>query len=93
MTPPPVYVTDNKCQVNQKVVNNYFSKLIPDLAREIGLPEKNIIDVFNALGGRTLELNYCFCDDNTCDGVHPVNAGYYLIAKLVYKTLFDDRFD
>ena len=52
MTPPPVYVTDNKCLVNQKIVNNYYSKLIPDLARENGLPERNIIDVFNALGGK-----------------------------------------
>lgn len=55
MIPVPVYIEDNVCGVNQRIVNNYYSKLIPDLAREAGIPDRNIIDTFDALGGKSLD--------------------------------------
>ena len=83
IVPPPVFYQP-VIKVNQDIVNNQISKLIPALAKFLGIPDHNIINLFNALKGANEEY---FCDNQTCDGVHPTKEGYKIIAKIVYDAI------
>jgi hypothetical protein len=76
MVPVPVYKSENNVNVNQNIVNTYYSKLIPDIAIELGLSDNHVIDTFRALKGPYLSWPEYFCDKFICDGVHPTNKGY-----------------
>ena len=47
-----------------------------------------MIDIFGPLGGAGLTSYELFCDEQSCDSVHPNDAGYAVIASKVYAALF-----
>jgi len=79
MTPPPLYPPD-PYQMNATIINQIFPQLIPQIAKDNSLSTP--IDIFNALGGATLNQ-----PGITCDGCHPTDKGYNLMATTVYKYL------
>ena len=81
MIPPPVY-PPFKYNVSQKVVNEQLPHILQHLSEVNGLAAP--IDNFKLLGGPGLSSPELFCD-----GVHPVNQGYRMIAKRVYAALRD----
>ena len=54
----------------------------------MNVPKTNVIDVFTSMGGLKINKSL-FCDKTCCDGVHPVDAGYKVLAQTVYKALFE----
>ena len=90
MIPPPEYREDNRFKINQTIINDRLPVIIPKIAGQFYLGESNIINIFDALGGKKLESPDYFCNDVCCDGTHPVDAGYNKISKTIYKKLFEE---
>ena len=88
MIPPPLYL-DNFIKMNQTVINGVFPKLIPDIARQLGLGDDKIINMFEIMGGENLESYELFCDGQNCDQCHPNDAGYTYMASQIYKHLIN----
>lgn len=86
MVPPPAE-RDN-FDINKNTVNNEFPRIIKEIAQEMNVPKTNVIDVFTSMGGLKINKSL-FCDKTCCDGVHPVDAGYKVLAQTVYKALFE----
>ena len=40
--------------MNQTIINTVLPDLIRDMAKELDVPDKNIIDIFEAMGGAEL---------------------------------------
>lgn len=78
MTPPPVYAPF-LYMVDPKQVDA-LGELTAHIARVTGLAPP--IDLYNPLGGMAKTGAHLFCD-----GVHPGNAGYEVIADTVHKAL------
>lgn len=76
LIPPPEYNAENRFKINQEIVNNHLPLIIPKIAAQFNYGEANIINVFDALGGKNLDSPENFCSDVCCDGTHPVDAGY-----------------
>jgi len=79
MIPPPLY-PPFPYDMNETVINAEFPVLVPQIAK--AGKANGFVDVFDALGGANLTLPKDFCD-----GCHPVDAGYELIAQVVYQTV------
>ena len=91
MIPPPVNIEDNIFSINQKVVNEIYPEIIPQIAESLKLPKQNVINIFQTLGGKELSgSNKFFCNSYCCDGVHPTDPGYFVMAKKIFKTLFEN---
>ena len=67
--------------------------LIPDIAKEAGLNQTNVIDIFTAMGGAGLDAFELFCDTQSCNTAHPNDKGYTYLASKVYKHLFNPVFE
>jgi hypothetical protein len=78
MTPPPVYAPYH-FSVDPKQVDR-LGQLTTRIAVDTGLAPP--IDLFNPLGGEAKTGGHLFCD-----GVHPVDAGYQIIADTVHEAL------
>ena len=89
MVPPPAY-QEGAYQMDQHVVNEVLPEVIPEIAKEAGLSETHVIDIFNVLGGKDLKQWQFFCDSQRCDAVHPNDAGYNRLAAKVYRDVFLD---
>ena len=87
MVPPPLYL-DNSYSMNQTTINERFPDLIPQIGKDLGLPDDHVIDIFNPLGGKELSEWQFFCDGQSCDDCHPNDAGYSMLASEIYKKLF-----
>ena len=72
--------------MNATVINHIFPHLIPRIANETGA--NGVIDVFDALGGATLNAPELFCNYQSCDACHPNDAGYDRLAGAVFRSLF-----
>ena len=72
--------------MNATVINHIFPHLIPRIANETGA--NGVIDVFDALGGSSLNAPELFCDYQSCDACHPNDAGYDRLAGVVFRELF-----
>ena len=46
MIPPPVNIEDNIFSINQKVVNEIYPEIIPQIAESLKLPKQNVINIF-----------------------------------------------
>lgn len=78
--------------MQQGVVNDIYPDIIPKIATNLKIPKENVINIFNVLGGHLLSgANKFFCNSYCCDGVHPIDPGYFLIAKTVFKTLMENE--
>ena len=62
--------------------------LIREIAANLLLPPENVIDIHEHLGGAELRDSISFCDEQSCDPVHPNDHGYNKIAEKVYETIF-----
>jgi lysophospholipase L1-like esterase len=67
-------------------------KLIPDLAKQLGIDKSHIINMFEAFGGEQTDknLNMTVSRESlsyTCDGMHPNDKGMSLITSTVDKAL------
>ena len=87
MVPPPLY-QDGAYNMNQTVINDVLPTMIPQMAADLGLPSKNVIDIYGAMGGKSLSSWQFFCDGQSCDACHPNDAGYAHVASHIYKRLF-----
>ena len=81
MVPPPLYI-EGICHLRQCIINDTLPKLIPKIAKKLGLDESHIIDNFSALGGHDLS-----CPELFHDGIHPNDDGYAVIAQNAFKTV------
>lgn len=52
-----------------------ISKMVPKLAGECGVPDTQVVDLFELMGGQNLLAPFMFCDASNCDGFHPTDAG------------------
>ena len=80
MRPTPIYVPFFS-DMNATVTNVVLGDLLPR-AVAASAAERTIIDMFGAMGGHDMSLQ-----NLTCDGVHPVEAGYQLMANALYTAL------
>ena len=54
MIPPPAYSADYDNSRLNLYVNDYvYPVLIPQLASELGIPAKNVINMYEVMGGQT----------------------------------------
>jgi len=88
MIPPPIYQKDKSDNDAHTIVNTVLPKLIPQIAKEAGLPDENVVNLFEAMGGANLTMWEKYCDGQSCDAVDPNNAGYTTMAAYVYKSIF-----
>ena len=86
MIPPPVE-RDNFF-ISKLTVNQNFVRVINEIAKDMNIDKAHVIDIFNAMGGSSFSKKDLFCDKTCCDGVHPVDAGYKVLAQTVYNALF-----
>eukprot|EP00873_Tetraselmis_striata_P014859 jgi/Tetstr1/435123/TSEL_024091.t1 len=84
MTPPPVYKPYH-FRVDPKTVGA-LGKLTTHVAHVTGLEPP--IDLFTPLGGEARKYGHLFCD-----GVHPVDAGYEVIADAVHEALIESNLE
>lgn len=77
--PPPLY--KHVYGMNQTVINEVLPGLVRQINADNALPH-DVIDVFKALGGASLPSPELFCD-----GCHPVDAGYTILARAVADVL------
>jgi lysophospholipase L1-like esterase len=108
MIPPPLF-RQGAYGMNQTAINAVLPRLVPafmEAPSQMAPPLAGLIDVFDALGGKTLShltpqgctINgtaqpaACadFCDDQSCDQCHPNDVGYALLAKTVRDALVKD---
>mmetsp|Transcript_23649 Transcript_23649/g.49260 ORF Transcript_23649/g.49260 Transcript_23649/m.49260 type:complete len:228 (+) Transcript_23649:263-946(+) len=87
--PSPLY-EDDVYSMNQTVINTDLPSILTDLAKKNMDDGKvtGLVNVFEQLGGASLEHYEYFCDLQSCDSCHPSDAGYTVLATAVYKALF-----
>ena len=61
MIPPPVYEDGCFLGIRQQVVKQQ-KRIVPEIAKEAGLPAENVIDLYHAMGGDDLTEQALFCD-------------------------------
>ena len=59
------------------------------MARECGVADDQIIDLFNVMGGQQLNMPHLYCDHQWCDGFHPVDAGQDVIASQILTSIMN----
>ena len=72
--PPPLYM-DGYVKGSMDIYNKQISQELPSMAKECGVGDDQIIDLFNPMGGQNLVNPHFYCDHRWCDGFHPVDAG------------------
>lgn len=81
MSPPPLY-PPFPYEMNKTVINAVLPQVIlPSIPLASGA-EPNVIDLFDAMGGPNLTLPGDFCD-----GCHPKDAGYIIMANVIYDVI------
>lgn len=75
MIPPPLY-SPYPYSMNSTVINGTFPVLIPKIAAAAGAD--GVINIYSAMQA---------AGDLTCDGCHPVDAGYQVIAQTMFDFL------
>ena len=63
--------------------------MVQAAAKECGLGDDQIIDVFNAMGGAQLSRPDLYCSGRHCDGYHPVDEGQQMIASTILSKIID----
>eukprot|EP00823_Brevimastigomonas_motovehiculus_P009053 TRINITY_DN8726_c0_g1_i1.p1 TRINITY_DN8726_c0_g1~~TRINITY_DN8726_c0_g1_i1.p1 ORF type:complete len:216 (+),score=51.34 TRINITY_DN8726_c0_g1_i1:32-679(+) len=79
--PPPLY-KEGVFGMQQKVINGVFPSLITQIARDAGLPDTQLVDMFNKMGG--VKLTH---PEWSSDGCHPNPQGYQMMAKFFKEAL------
>ena len=60
-------------------------RLIPEIASQTGA---HLINLYNEFGGDEYETKKeLYCDDVTCDGCHPTEAGFKAIASTIFQNI------
>ena len=89
MVPPPAYTdTYNEHKLNLTVNDEVFPRVIPDIAKKLGLNKENVINLYNSLGGKNRSEYQLFCDGQSCDKLHPNHVGYSIAASAIFNSLF-----
>lgn len=78
--PPPIYV-DGKVEGSMDLLNGKIIPEISNIAKECGVADDQMIDLYNAMGGQDLQKPHLFCDERWCDGFHPVDKGQDIMAR------------
>jgi hypothetical protein len=86
--PPPVY-KDGFGNVNVTLTNRVLPTLIEPIAKECGIEDGQIVNLFEAMGGQGLKAPYYYCTGRHCDGYHPVDEGQDQMAKTIMKHVVD----
>ena len=104
MIPPPIFSED--CEVSEAIAgdNSYtaskrdrtnllFPKIIPEIAKEAGLPPQNVIDLHTpfarVIDKHNWKKNDLVCaQDNICDGVHLTYKGAEMAAHIIKDKAF-----
>ena len=60
MIPPPYY-EDNDI-VNKTVINEVYPVLIPQIAKDLGIADDHVLNLFEIMGGANLTKYELFCD-------------------------------
>lgn len=80
--PPPLF-SPYPYQMNSTVINVTFPVLLPAIASAGGAA--GVIDVYTAMKGQAPNI--------TCDGCHPTDAGYQIIAQTFASALAADGWE
>ena len=83
MIPPPLY-KDGVYSMNQTVINDVYPTLIPNIAKQLNIPDNHIVDLFKFMGGKNLTM-----PDMFIDGCHPNDNGYKVLAQAVFVQMFE----
>ena len=86
--PPPLYM-DGYVPGSRDIYNQRISLEIPKMAKECGVPDDQIIDLFNNMGGKDMTMPQLYCDKRWCDGFHPVDAGQDIMAREIMKVMMN----
>lgn len=62
--------------------------MVPEIARGCGLPDGQLINYFDGMGGPHLSNPELFCTPSQCDYFHPNDAGHKRMAEIAYEALF-----
>ena len=80
--PPPLHV-DGAMEMQQEVINHHIPRKIRKIAETCSIPEHQIIDLFETMGGKGLfNPNYFLLD-----GCHPNSLGYFIMAETIAEAL------
>ena len=88
IVPPPVY-KDGFNAVNTTLANKVIPKLIPPIAKQCGLEDSQIINLFEVMGGEQLSKPFYYCSINHCDGYHPIDEGQDIMAQTILEHILD----
>lgn len=86
--PPPMY-KDGWIRGMANIFNQRMSKEYPQMAKECGVGDDQIIDLYSAMGGDKLSMPQLYCDNRWCDGFHPVDAGQDVMALETLKVIMN----
>jgi len=86
--PPPLYM-DGYVPGSRHIANDLISKEIPKMAKECGVGDDQIINLFGAMGGANLTMPQLYCDNRWCDGFHPVDAGQDIMAREIMDVMMN----
>ena len=72
MIPHPLYKEsyDNK-PLKLEVNDEVLPRVIPEIAKDLGLKKRHVINLYELLGGKDRSEYELFCDGQSCDHVHP----------------------
>ena len=65
--------------MRQKITNGVFPTLLPQIAKNAGVPKENIINFFTLMGGKNLTKPELFPDF-----IHSNDKGYHFMAEEIY---------
>ena len=65
-----------------------YPRIIPKIAKDLGLRDRQVVNLYEVMGGVHRSEYELFCDGESCDRVHPNHAGYSVIASTVFGALF-----
>ena len=88
IVPPPVY-KDGFGKVNTTLTNRILPKLIPPIAKECGLEDGQVINLFEVMGGEKLTKPFYYCSGRHCDGYHPIDEGQDVMAQTIMEHILD----
>ena len=68
------------------ILNGMIAKMIPELAKTLNVPDRRVINIYDALGGDNLTQSDLFI----WDGVHPNDAGDKVMAQTIFNAIIND---
>jgi len=68
--------------MRQNITNIILPKLMPEMAKEMGIPPQNVVNMFELMGGKELSHPEYFPDFIHCN-----DEGYHVMAEEIFLVI------